>query len=100
MLFRSRKYDDAAFFCQQSTEKALKAMVIQKTNEFPKLHDLTFLAKLAQSPEYIIEQCAKLNSAYVASRYPDSLQKYSKKESQELISKCNEVLKWIKKNLI
>ena len=98
-LFNGKKYEDAAFFCQQSIEKALKSLIIQKTNEFPKVHDLTFLAKLIDSPQHIIELCAKLNSAYITSRYPDSLQKYSKKECEELINNCNEVIKWIKKNL-
>ena len=41
VLLKSEHYDGAAFFSQQSAEKALKAIIIKRTNNFPKIHDLT-----------------------------------------------------------
>ncbi|MBI3035898.1 HEPN domain-containing protein [Candidatus Woesearchaeota archaeon] len=97
--FEAKKYFSAAFWCQQSVEKAFKALLIYKTNKFPKIHDLTKLAKLNEAPLNILELCAKINPAYTVSRYPDSPKKYTRKECKQIISYCQEVLKWIKKNL-
>jgi len=89
--FEAEKYFSAAFWCQQAAEKALKALLIDKTNEFPKIHDLTKLARLNSAPKEIVELCAKLNPAYTASRYPDSSKKYSKEECKQVIKHCQEV---------
>ena len=97
--FNAGKFFSAAFWCQQSAEKSFKALLIVKTGKFPKIHDLTRLAKLTGCPEKILELCAKLNPAYTVSRYPDSLKKYSKEECEEIMKYTEEILKWIKKNL-
>ena len=97
--FEARKYFSAAFWCQQSIEKGLKALLIIKTADFPKIHDLTRLAKLNNAPIRILELCSKINPAYTASRYPDSPKEYSKKECEEIIDISQEVLQWIKKSL-
>ena len=97
--FEGEKYKSAAFWCQQSIEKILKALLIKKTNSFPKIHDLTRPAKLNNAPVKIIELCAKINPAYIASRYPDSPKKYTKAECKQIIKYCEEVLIWAEKNL-
>ena len=97
--FEVKKYFSAAFWCQQSCEKAFKALLIHKTDKFPKIHDLTSLARLTNAPSKITELCAKLNPAYTVSRYPDSPKKYTKEECEKIIEYCQEVLQWIKKNL-
>ena len=97
--FEGKKYKSAAFWCQQCIEKAMKALLIKKTNNFPKIHDLTRLAKLNNAPIKIIELCAKINPAYIASRYPDSPKKYTEEECEQIIKYCEEVLAWTEKNL-
>src|SRR3989344_22290 len=97
--FRVKKYFSAAFLCQQSVEKGLKAMLIEKTRDFPKIHDLLKLAQLNKSPDRIQELCTLLNPAYTASRYPDVPKKYTQEECHQLVNSCKEVLAWIKKNL-
>lgn len=97
--FKGKKYYLAAFMSQQSVEKALKALLIQKTNDFPKIHDLTKLAKMVNATVETVELCAKINPAYIASRYPDVAKKYSKKECGKLLKYTTQVLEWIKKNL-
>lgn len=96
---KGKKFYLAAFMSQQSVEKALKALLIQKTEDFPKIHDLTKLAKMVDAPVKIVELCAKINPAYIASRYPDIARKYSKKECSELLKYAKQVLEWTKKNL-
>ena len=96
---KSKDYYAASFWCQQSAEKALKALLINRAGEFPKIHDLTKLARLANAPDSIIEVCAKINPAYTASRYPDAANEYTKEEVKSAVNYSNGVLKWIKKNL-
>ncbi len=38
--FKGGRFRLAAFMCQQTAEKALKALLINRTNAFPKIHDL------------------------------------------------------------
>ena len=99
ILHKNRKYDGAVFFCQQSVEKGLKAVLIKKTGKFPKIHDLIRLARLTNSKVRILELCAMINPAYTTSRYPDSIKKYSKEECKKVIGYTREVLEWIKENL-
>ena len=96
-LLELEKYEDAAFYCQQATEKSLKALIIHKTNSFPKIHDLSKLARLSNSPENIIEICSKLNPAYTVARYPDSPKQYTEEDAENLLEYCKEVIEWIKK---
>ena len=97
--FNGKKYYIAAFLCQQAVEKAFKALLINKTNKFPKIHDLTNLARASNASQNIIELCAKINPAYTATRYPDAPKKYTKKECKQVIKYCKEILIWTKKNL-
>jgi len=94
-----RKYNLVAFLCQQSVEKGLKSLSIKNTGKYQKIHDLVMLARLNKAPENIIKLCAKITPAYVATRYPDSAKKYSKDESNKVLSYTKEVLRWIKENL-
>lgn len=97
--FKSKDYYASSFWCQQSIEKGLKALLIEKTGNFPKIHDLLRLAQLNDSPQRIQELCALVNPAYTGSRYPDISKTYTQKESKQILSMCREVLQWIKKNL-
>ena len=95
----AEKYFSAAFWCQQAAEKVLKALLIKKTNNFPKIHDLTKLARMSNAPERIIGLCAKINPAYTATRYPDTPGSYSESEGKQVIEYCKEVLGWAKKEI-
>lgn len=92
-------YYISAFLCQQSVEKGLKALYIKKYNKLWKIHDLIELAKKVDANSEIFDVCAKLNSAYIETRYPDVPISYTKKEIMELLDNIEKVLKWIKENL-
>lgn len=92
--FQGSKLSLAAFMCQQAVEKALKALLIQAMNEFPKIHDLVRLARLAKAPQEILELCAKINPAYTATRYPDSPVGFSEKDCEKILNYAREVLRW------
>ncbi len=101
-MFRMKEYSYAAFWCQQSAEKAFKAVQIEKESKFDKIHDLVVLAKKTGAPEEIIEICKRLTIAYVYARYPDaSSGKEDMKEiSEKFIEKSKEVMKWVKSKVL
>jgi len=44
-------FDLSSFLCQQSVEKVLKAILIKRTKQFPKIHDLVRLCRLVKIDE-------------------------------------------------
>lgn len=98
--FKGRRYDVAAFFCQQAVERALKALSINKKGEFRKIHDLKLLAKEVELPKKFIPFCEEISLAYVYSRYPDVAEvKEIKFESEKFIKNSELILKWIEEQL-
>ena len=98
--FNLKNYDLTSFLCQQSIEKALKALLIEKTGKFPKIHDLIKLGKILNLDENLLKECELLNTVYIESRYPGiSEDKYTKEESQKDIRTSKKILKWIKKKI-
>lgn len=96
---KNRRYDAAAFFCQQSIEKALKALEIEKLGKFDKTHDLYFLGKKFNMPDDLLEICEELTEYYVQTRYPDTYADFDKNKVSASIAKAEKVMTWIKKNL-
>lgn len=75
--YRARKnqnYDAACFHAQQCIEKYLKALMVERSIQFPLIHDLAALAlRLHPDDEGLAEyseQLALLTSYAVAVRYP------------------------------
>ena len=103
-MFSSMRYFYAVFMCHLSIEKALKGLYFKVLREIPpKTHNLLYLLqKIGIRPETEVEKfITKLNTASVATRYPDELDKiqaaYTKEISLEMITKSKEVLAWVKK---
>ena len=67
----------ASYHCQQCAEKALKAYLVFKNIEPPKIHDLKVLCKMCQKIDVsfasIEIQCSHLNPYGVVVRYPNEL---------------------------
>lgn len=97
--FENRKYYVAAFLSQQAIEKALKAILIENTDNFPRIHNIVELSRKVAAPKEITEHCAKVNPAYTATRYPDVAMDFDKGEVEELIQSTVEVLAWAGKEL-
>lgn len=94
--YEIEEYHVSAFLAQQSVEKALKALHIKERGEFPRIHDLTRLARMINAPEDIIKLCAEITPAYTATRYPDVAEEISESEVSELIEKAERVIEWVK----
>jgi len=100
ILFKNKKYDGTVFFCQQSIEKGLKAVMLKEKNTLKKIHDLVALGKEVALPSNLLEYCKEITSSYIYARYPD----IEEQEDMEGIAKrflifSEEVLQWIRKKL-
>ncbi len=99
-LFNGKRYEDASFFCQQSAEKALKAVLLKKKGKIIKIHDLVILAKHVQLDPALTKDCARLTFVYVDTRYPDTgTGRYTTTEVQADIESCRRILQWAEKNI-
>jgi HEPN domain-containing protein len=93
----------AVFMCHLSIEKALKGLYYRVLDEVPpKTHNLLYLLnKSGKKPEQELEKFViKLNTARIATRYPDDLERiqsaYTEEVTKDIINKSKDLLKWIK----
>ncbi len=105
-MFKSGRYFYAVFMCHLSIEKALKGLYFKDFDQVPpKTHNLLYLLnKIGKRPGKESEMfITKLNTASIATRYPDDLAKiqaaYTAKVTTEMILKSKDVLKWVKTQL-
>lgn len=89
----------AAFAAQQAAEKALKALLIEREGDFPRVHDLVKLARLLQAPPEVEAAGKRLSPAYVAYRYPDAPADFAPGRGSELLKLAEEVVAWTKQML-
>lgn len=106
VMFNTGRYFYAVFMCHLSIEKALKGLYFCELDEVPpKTHNLLYLLnKISQKLEPELERfVAKLNTASIATRYPDDLAKiemaYTPEITAEMMTKSKDVLRWVKTQL-
>ena len=68
VLFDNKRHDDAAVYCHQVIEKALKALILQLENEVPKTHDLSHLAKRSRLQPHFGRILHPINSSLLFSK--------------------------------
>jgi HEPN domain-containing protein len=97
------RYFYAVFMSHLSIEKALKGLYYKVLDQMPpKTHNLLYLLnKIGKKPEQELEKfIIKLNTASIATRYPDDLAKiqavYTEEVTKDIINKSKDLLKWIK----
>lgn len=100
---KGKRYYAVVLFCQQSLEKALKALWMKEIkSEFPYVHDLTLFMKKLELPKKFVNICKDLTTAYAETRYPTDkipLKKFSKHDAKEIFKSTKDVLEWIKKRI-
>ena len=104
ILFNSKNFDGAAFYSHQTAEKALKALLIKKTKNLIKIHDLVILGRKVGLPEDLLFRCEKLLRVDTESRYAGAIgampyEKFNKINSLEYSNIAKEVLAWVEKNI-
>ena len=103
--FNSKDYYLVAFLCQQTVEKALKALYIKKKKESPgATHSLVFLGKSTGIPEQFYGALRRLSPDFVITRYPDAAhglpyELYDEGIAKERMNLAKEVIGWVKEEL-
>jgi HEPN domain-containing protein len=100
-LFDGSKFSAAAFYCQQSVEKMLKALLIQNKGELVKTHSVRRLAEILKLPEDLKNRIGELEDIERLSRYPlkGVIKKYENYDIKNYLKICEEVMEWIKNKL-
>jgi len=90
------------FCCQQAVEKALKAVIVNKTGELPpRVHNLLRLAEIAEmaSGDEQREFLGRLSSYYIQSRYPEEIKAVdsaiTRELAREVLDKTEQMTQWI-----
>ena len=97
--FKMGNYDLVSFLCQQCVEKILKAMLIEKTKTFPKIHDLVRLGRMVNLEDKMINKFKELTLAYAYTRYPDLPEESDlMNKSTGFLKIAEEVLQWVEEN--
>jgi HEPN domain-containing protein len=90
---------DLCFHAQQASEKALKALLIQRQVSFPFVHDLALLLTLVQNsgltPPSGVLEAATLTRFAVTARYPGVAWSVSRAEHAEAVSIAESVIVWV-----
>lgn len=77
-MFHTGRYVYTIFMCHLAIEKALKALIVEKTGKIPpKIHNLIRLIKLgnAELNSSQLKFVSRLSLAGVVTRYPENLKK-------------------------
>lgn len=103
-MFAGGRYFYAVFMCHLAAEKSLKGLYATRTREVPpKTHSLIyFVNKLGLAPPANVGKfLASLSQSSVLTRYPEDLdllrKNFTKEVVQEILTKTQETLSWIKK---
>jgi HEPN domain-containing protein len=101
-MLDSGRYLYVLFCCQQAVEKALKAVIVQRTGEMPpRLHNLLRLAEAAGIELPIDKKrfLGELSAYYIQSRYPDEINSLGSTITREIadktLNKTEETVKWL-----
>lgn len=101
-MLNSGRYFYVVFCCQQAVEKALKAVIIEKTGRLaPRIHNLPRLVDLAQVQldDTRMNLMARLSAFYFQSRYPGKTELpdgiAAKAHVQNVLLQTEETVTWL-----
>ena len=101
-MMTARRWLYVLFCCQQTLEKALKALIVMRTGEFPpRIHNLARLAETA-GLELSVERgefMRELSAYYIQTRYPEEIDVLADTVTQEAateaLRKTEETAQWL-----
>ena len=92
-------YEDLCFDCQQSAEKALKALLISIDKEFPPTHSIARLLEIASETKTEIpaeiRKAIDLTDYAVKTRYPGESEPVTKEEYEEAVTIAETIYSWV-----
>jgi HEPN domain-containing protein len=91
------------FDCQQSVEKAFKALMVFKSIEFPFTHNIGLLLKTIEDNHIIVPQKIKISallSVYaVRTRYPGEDEPVTEVDFNEALEISKKVFGWVEEQI-
>ncbi len=104
VLFDGGQYHAMALHAQQSVEKALKGLLVERTGELPaRTHDLRRIGTEVGIPAGMISRLVELYAYYLAGRYPGTAhgdaQIRAQEEATAALSTARETLAWAREQL-
>lgn len=93
-------FEEPCYELQQAVEKSLKALLIYKSIDFPKTHDIDVLIKLLRNnnvevPDRVLD-CVIMTQYEVRTRYPDDFRRLTQEEYNEAVEITENVYNWVK----
>jgi len=101
----NRCYEASVFYCEQASQKALKAMLLHRTSQAPpKIHNLLELGRLVGIGQKMTGFLAQLTPHYMTTRYPDAAgvvtsKLYDGRISLRFLRGTRKVLTWCRSRL-
>jgi len=96
-------FEDLCFDCQQTVEKSLKALLIDREVEFPKTHSISKLLELVeQSGVYVpdeIKDSVSLTDYAVETRYPGDYVPVDEDLYKDALNFAEKIVLWVEKIL-
>ena len=101
-MLESGRYLYVLFCCQQAIEKALKAIIARRTEEFPpRIHNLPRLAETAALKLNATQMdfLAELSAYYIQTRYPEDIDALGARATRQIaeaaLRKSEEFAAWL-----
>lgn len=94
--------EDLCFEAQQTAEKALKALLIEWSDDFPKVHSIGLLLERLEKYTPVpnsLKEAVELTDYAVQLRYPGHYAPVSEEEYQHAIELAIRTLDWVKEKI-
>lgn len=95
-------FDTDCFHAQQCAEKYLKALLVYRSIDFPKTHDIRFLMQKVPADVklgVLIEEVVPLNRYTIEARYPGDWEPFDREEAETAVLIARKVRKAVRANL-
>lgn len=108
ILFKEKRYSDVCYFCEQTSQKALKAYLYFKGERFINIHSVRALleACVQHDSEFprLFEEGGILDQYYLGPRYPDAVappaipfEIFSGDQAKKALEICRKIITAVKK---
>ncbi len=102
-VFDDILYEDLCFDCEQTVEKALKALLVSIDVSFPRTHSIGHLIELIEEhnikiPDEIKDSIS-LTAYAVSTRYPGDFEPVDEQEYREALETAIKVFDWVRKKI-
>jgi HEPN domain-containing protein len=104
VLYDAAQYHAMALHAQQTVEKALKSLLVERTGDLPaRTHDLRRIGSEVGVPPELLTRLVELYAYYLAGRYPGTMhgeaQLRAQQEAAAALTTAREAMAWARVRL-